>query len=96
MAIVVEEERRGPGIFSILGVVLVLGILFGGTYYLFFAPAPLVEIVAPQELEATSAVSKIELNFTGVTDSNLYRALKQYVQEPELGSAGRPNPFEPF
>ncbi|MBI2592960.1 MAG: hypothetical protein HYW37_02315 [Candidatus Colwellbacteria bacterium] len=96
MAIIVEEEKRGPSLFLVLGTLIVLGALFAGTYYLFFAPAPLVEIVSPKELETTSAVTKIELDPSGVTDSNIYKGLRQYVQKPELVSPGRVNPFEPF
>lgn len=96
MAIIVEEEKRGPSFITILGVVITVAITAFITYSLFFAPAPFVETIVPRELETTSAISKIELNVSGVTDSPVFKSLKDYIQKPEVPTSGRVNPFEPF
>ncbi len=96
MAIIVEEEKQGPGILIILGTVLIIAILLFATWTLFFSPAPKVEVLQPKELERTSEVSKIELNVSSVTESPTFQSLKKYVENPIIGTTGRVNPFEPF
>ncbi len=96
MAIIVEGEKRGPNILTVLGVLIVVGLVVFASYSLFFAPAPLVETIAPKDLETTSAISKIQLNVSVVTDSAVFQSLKKYIENPEIESSGRTNPFEPF
>ena len=95
MALVFGEEKKRSRLPYLIGggVVIVLIIL---TYYLFFAPAPLAEVVAPPEFESISRVSKVELNPNLITNNQVYQSLRRYVDEPVVGEFGRPNPFAPF
>ncbi|MBI2010648.1 MAG: hypothetical protein HYS89_00160 [Candidatus Colwellbacteria bacterium] len=95
MALVFGEERKKnwkP--YLIGGGVLILLVVL--TYYLFFAPAPLAELTAPPEFEKISKVSKIELNPNLITNDQVYKSLRRYIDEPVTGEFGRPNPFAPF
>lgn len=93
MAIIVEEENGGRGPFRALAIATVIIILIAITYYLFFAPAPLIEVIIPPELQSVSQISETGLNAPEIFNSPVYSSLKQYVAEPEAGEVGRTNPF---
>ncbi len=76
--------------------VAVILILVLGTYFLFFAPEPFVEIIVPTELEPISKLSKVEFDHSELTNSEVYQSLRQQVPEAVPGPAGRSNPFAPF
>ncbi len=96
MAIIVEEEKRGPGLLTIVVSIVMLGIIGVLAYSLFFSQAPSIQVTAPQELEITSNISKIDLNVSAVTDSSIFKSLKEYIGPPEVSTSSRSNPFEPF
>ncbi len=91
-----EEESKGRGPFGILTVILILIILGAGTYYLFFAPAPLIEVIVPSGLQSVSKIPEKGLNAPGIFNSPIYKSLRQYVAEPAIGEIGRTNPFSPW
>ncbi|OGY57113.1 MAG: hypothetical protein A3E61_02345 [Candidatus Colwellbacteria bacterium RIFCSPHIGHO2_12_FULL_43_12] len=97
MAIIVEEEKKNTPWFSLLVIVLVLGFLGFGTYYLFFKPVPGIEqfTVSP-DMESVSKVSKVNLDMATVTDSVAYKMLMSKISQPELKNFGRSNPFASF
>lgn len=86
--------RRGP--FKALAAAVVLIILGTITYYLFFAPAPLIEVIIPSGLKSVSQISEKGLNTPGIFNSPVYRSLRQYVADPVVGETGRTNPFSPW
>jgi hypothetical protein len=95
MAIIVEEGKK-TNIFKMLIFVLVFALIFLGAYYLFFAPVPLVDVALNSDLRMISDVSKVDFDVSRVTDSPIFRSLKEYVLPSLPTEAGRPNPFEPF
>jgi flagellar basal body-associated protein FliL len=96
MAILVEEETGRKGTFGVLIIAVIVIFLGAATYYLFFAPTPLIEVVIPSKLKTVSRISESGLNTPAVFNSPVYRSLRQYVTEPALGEIGRPNPFSPW
>ncbi len=86
--------RRGP--FKVLAIIVALIILGTVTYYLFFAPAPLIEVIIPSGLRSVSQISEAGLNTPGIFNSPVYRSLRQYVADPVIGEIGRTNPFSPW
>ena len=91
-----EEETGKKGVFGVLVIAIIVILLGAATYYLFFAPTPLIEVVIPSRLETVSRISKDGLNAEAVFNSPVYRSLRQYVAEPVVGEIGRPNPFSPW
>lgn len=89
-----DTGRKGVFNFLIIGVVVVL--LGAAVYYLFFAPAPLIEVIVPSELKSVSKISETGLNTPGIFNSPVYKTLRQYVAEPVVGDIGRANPFSPW
>jgi len=95
MAIIVEEGRK-TNIFKMLIFVLAFALILLGAYYLFFAPVPLVDVALNSDLEMISDVSKVDFDVSRVTDSPIFRSLKEYVLPSLPTEAGRANPFEQF
>lgn len=96
MAILVEEKGQGGGRFKILILVVAAAALVAGTYYLFFAPTPFIEVIVPTELESISKISESGLNASLIFNSPVYQSLRPYASEIEVGEVGRSNPFQPF
>lgn len=99
MAILVEEETGRKGVSGVFIIAVIITFLGAATYYLFFAPTPLIEVVIPSGLKTVSRISESGLNTPAVFNSPVYRSLRQYVAEPvvgEVGEIGRPNPFSPW
>lgn len=91
-----EEESGGKGPFGLLALIVILIILGAGTYYLFFAPAPLIEVIVPSGLQSVSKIPTTGLTAPGIFNSPVYKSLRQYVAEPVVGEIGRTNPFSPW
>src|SRR3989344_2143675 len=96
MAILVEEETGRKGISGVFIIAIIVIFLGAATYYLFFAPTPLIEVVIPSGLKTVSRISESGLNTPAVFNSPVYRSLRQYVAEPVLGEIGRSNHFSPW
>jgi len=96
MAILVEEETGRKGVFGVFIIAVIVILLGAATYYLFFAPTPLIEVVIPSGLKTVSRISESGLNTPAVFNSPVYKSLRQYVAEPVLGEIGRSNPFSPW
>lgn len=96
MAIVIEQNKKKVSWFGILVTLFfVLLILFGG-YFLFFAPTPGIEVVAPSGLKSAIDLSKITFDPSSVVNSRQFKSLKIYTGLPSVGNLGRSNPFQPF
>ena len=59
MAIVIEQKKKAISWFGVLTSVFFLLLILIGGYYLFFAPTPGIEIVAPSALKTAVDLSKI-------------------------------------
>ncbi len=95
MAIVVEE-RSPTNWAGILLALVVIALLFGGGYFLFFKKPQLIEVVLPPELVSLRPLTEAPFDPQEVISSPNFKALKDYSGELTLPFAGRDNPFKPF
>ena len=97
MAIIVEQnKKKGMSWLVILVVLFLMAIIFAGGYYLFFAPTPGIEVVAPLGLRSAVDLSKITFDPSSVVNSQQFKSLKVYTGLPSVGNLGRSNPFSPL
>jgi len=93
MAIVIEEEKRRINWFAIGVIILIIATIIIATYYLFFAPVPFIEKVAPSRLQSLQELSRIRLEPETIINSSNFQILRQYVNPIEIGPVGKNNPF---
>ncbi len=96
MAILIEEEKRPVNWLAILMAIFIMAVLGAGTYYLFFAPTPAIEIILPATLQSANQITNIAADPATVLTSEAFKSLKVYGREPSVGQTGRANPFLPF
>ena len=90
------QEESNKSLFNIIVAVLIVVAVGGGVYLLFFAKAPLIEMVAPPEVGSVTELSKVDFSASDLSGSAVFSSLKRNVSEAEAGPAGRVNPFSPF
>ncbi len=96
MAIIVEEEKTSSGIISFLGWASIIAILAVAAYYGFLAPAPLVVVAPPADLNNLLSISSAGLNANSILQGAEFQSLAQHVPEPSAtgpAGVGRTNPF---
>lgn len=93
MAIIIEEEKRKINWFALAVVILIVVTIIGVIYYLFFAPIPLIEKIAPPRLQSLKEVSSMELRPESVIQNSTFQILRQYANPIEIGPTGKQNPF---
>lgn len=93
MAIILSEEKREVNWVMLISVVLVLVVLIGGAYLLFFAPTPGIEVLIPTSQKIATQISSVELNSDTVARNKVFQVLRQYSSVPSGAQAGRGNPF---
>ncbi|MFA4999664.1 MAG: hypothetical protein WC519_02990 [Parcubacteria group bacterium] len=97
MAIIIQENgKKGALVPLLIGfvVIAVMGLL---AYYLFFSPAPIVDIVGSDKYESTAAFSKATLDVDSVINSPVWNALQTASPVPALITqiiSVRENPFQ--
>jgi len=95
MAIIVEEQKRGISIVTVITWLVILAVLSAAAYYIFFARPELVEVTAPSSFQNINSLSQININPDDVVQS-LNQSFKQYITPPATTTLGRSNPFSPF
>lgn len=93
MAIIIEEEKRKINWFALAVIILIIATIIVATYYLFFAPTPLIERVVPAPLQSLQELSNIRLQPETIVNNPKFQILKRYVNPIEIGSVGKSNPF---
>jgi hypothetical protein len=96
MAILIEEEKRSINWFALLVTIFIVCVLGFGTYYLFFAPTPAIEIILPATLQSANKVTGIAVDPFNVINSEAFKSLKGGGSQPSIGQTGRANPFLSF
>ena len=96
MAIIIQEERNTSGVMSFLAWIVILGIIGGGIYYVFFKKPDLIEVVAPGSFQSTQEISKINLDAGRVVNDPHFQALRSHVTPRTPATPGRANPFLGF
>lgn len=94
MSIILEEERPQTNWFGIIGAIVVVAIVFIGSYYLFFKKPELIDVVVPSGLEHLNQLSQITaLDPQAVVNSSNFKMLRDFTTPLALPAAGRANPF---
>ena len=97
MAIIIEEEKKRVNIVSIVGWVVILGILGATAYYLFFISPELAVIVPPSDFQTITPIAQVSLQPEDVINSAGFQSLKAPtfpLPDPHGPAAvGRSNPF---
>ncbi len=96
MAIIVEEAKPPKNWGAIIGVILILAILFGGVYFIFFQQPMIIETISSSPIQETEMLSKLTFDPSSVQDNEVFKGLRQYAASATAGQLGRPNPFLPF
>ena len=97
MAIIVEEEKKPTNWLMLAGVVVIIAVLFVGSYYIFFKKPEIIESVIPQSYEKLTKLSQLSFDTDAVFKSIFFKLPpKQYGSELQTELPGRSNPFEPF
>ena len=102
MAFVVAEERKKVEWVPIAIGFLVVALVGGGVYTLFFSESPLIDTLTKQE-ESDLQTSAVELGKVqrqvspeNFLNNPLFRSLKNQVAPMQVGETGKANPFQTF
>lgn len=95
MAIVVPKQRSG-GLMRFFTFIVILGVLLVASYYLFFAPTPAFDYIAPASLQEAEQLSRFDLEPSTVLESAQFKSLRKINGLPNGGTFGRANPFVAF
>ncbi len=96
MAISIEQEKKKTNWLNVILVIIIIGAIFIGSYFLFFKKPELIEVVVPGKFQSLSKLSEVEFNPQELLSSPQFKMLRQFQVETELPEPGRSNPFEPF
>lgn len=96
MAIVIEQNKKKFSWYGVLVTLFFLTIILVGGYYLFFAPTPGIEIVAPNSFQSAVNLARITFDPASVVNSSQFKSLRVYTGLPTVGNLGRNNPFLPY
>jgi len=77
-------------------IAVIILIVVGAVYFVFFAPAPAFEVIVPPPLQTVGEVSSKQVNPANVLNSQAFRSLRPYAPSPTVGQIGRTNPFLPY
>ena len=98
MAIVLQEQQE-TNWKALIWIALVLIIVGFGGYFLFWAQAPAIEKVIPNELKSAAELSNVKFRTdldSVVRELPPQGKLQIYVGKPGVGQTGRSNPFLKF
>ena len=97
MAITFEEENKKINWPMILGILVIIALIGMAIIYLFFISPQKAEILVSPKLQNISEVSKINLNFEQLTNSEAFKNLKSIIifNVPSPENIGKTNPFLP-
>ncbi|MDP3052935.1 MAG: hypothetical protein Q8N22_03230 [bacterium] len=96
MAIIVEEPKPPKNWGAIISFIIILAVIFGGVYFIFFQKPILIELVTSSSAQQTEMLSKLTFNPSDIQNNEIFRSLRQYAAPATAGQLGRPNPFLPF
>lgn len=96
MALIIEQNKRRVNWFGIFVFIFLLGVIFGGGYFLFFGPTPVIEILAPVQLDSADKISRVTLDAGKIIEDPVLKTFREYGTAPGVGNLGRSNPFLPL
>lgn len=96
MAIIIEEEKKSFNWVAVLSTLIIVAVVFVGSYFLFFTKPELIEVVIPGELQNLSKISSISFDVESVIASQTFKLLRKSSDDVTPGAPGKNNPFKPF
>ena len=96
MAIIIEQEKKPINVFNIVAVVVVVAIIFGVVYFIFFSKPELIDVVVPGNLDSIQELSQIQVDATPVVNTLNKYFTNNYGSSLSIPTPGRSNPFLPF
>jgi hypothetical protein len=90
------QEESNKNIFTYVTAFIIAVAVVGGVYMLFFSKTPLIDMVAPPEIESVAKLSKVSFGTSDLSSNAVFSSLKSQVSEAKAGPSGRANPFSPF
>lgn len=96
MAITLQKIKKSVNWVPIIVAAVLVIIVIGAAYFLFFAPVPGIEVISPSEQRITSQLSSVKLDTRPVVEVLNSGALKRHAGPPSVGQVGRSNPFISF
>ncbi len=96
MAITVEEEKKPVNWIAITITIVLVGVIFLGSYFIFFKKPEIIEIVVPGSLRELNELSKIDFDPSNVINAPTFKILRQFSAVVTSTTPGRSNPFKPF
>ncbi len=95
MSIVIEEKKPTNWV-AILGGIILVVLVFGGAYYLFFKKPEIIEVVAPGSLQDIKRISTLKFKPDSVIQNPIFSMLRREPVVSGEVSPGKSNPFKPF
>jgi len=84
MAIIIQEDKKGKAIVPLIaGSVVLIAVAFLA-YYLFFSPAPIVDVIGSSGFETTTTFSQAKLDVEAVVNSPVWTSLQRESQVESL------------
>lgn len=96
MAITIEEEKKPVNWITIVITIVLVGVIFLGSYFIFFKKPEIIEIVVPGSLKELNELSKIDFDPSNVINAPAFKILRQFSAVVTSTTPGRSNPFKPF
>ncbi len=81
---------------SLVMIIVLVGVVFAGAYYLFFAPTPGIEVIIPTDQKIAQDLSAVTVRPEEVNQNATYQSLRQITTTASPGQVGRSNPFLKF
>lgn len=96
MAIIVEEPKPPKNWGAIISFVIILVVLFGSVYFIFFKKPILIELAISGSIQETEMLSKLTFEPSNIQNNEVFKSLRQYAAPATAGQLGRSNPFLPY
>ena len=82
---------------SIVVWTVIILVLAGAAYFVFFKSPQFVETITPGGFKSTAELSKIKINSDAILGSSAFQALSNHgIPQISIKGQGRPNPFMGF
>ncbi|MGC9611116.1 MAG: hypothetical protein ABSE68_02760 [Minisyncoccia bacterium] len=96
MAILIEQDKKSFNWFNAIIVIVVVAILFGVVYFVFFNNPQLIDVVVPGNLSNIKQLSQVQIDPTPVVSTLNKYFTNNYGSSLSIPTPGRPNPFLPY
>ena len=96
MAIIAEEAKKPTNWTAIIFILILIAVVGTLVYYLFLAPTPGIEVIAPAALKEASQILTSPLDVNTVLNHKVFKNLLPPPSPLIVSGLGKENPFSPF